>query len=60
MVSMKTIPVCDADSLKDGEMSVVLIADALSRSRTFVLFHTLTRLAGKKSILEMERFCCPR
>ena len=27
MVSMKTLPVCDADSLKDGEMSVILIAD---------------------------------
>jgi len=29
MVSTKTIPVCDADSLKDGEMSVALIADAI-------------------------------
>jgi len=35
MVSTKTIPVCDADSLKDGEMSVSLIADAISRRRTY-------------------------
>jgi nitrite reductase/ring-hydroxylating ferredoxin subunit len=42
MVSTKTIPVCDADSLKDGEMSVALIADAISRCHrtTFLVPHT--------------------
>ena len=45
---MKTIPVCDLDSLKDGEMLVTLIADAISRRHTHVLFRTLIRLAGKK------------
>lgn len=48
MVSTKTIAVCDADSLKDGEMSVVLIADAISRCRIHVLLRALTRPAGKK------------
>jgi len=45
---MKTIPVCDLDSLKDGEMSVTLIADAISRRHTHVSFRALIRLCRKE------------
>ena len=60
MVSTKKIAVCDEDSLKDGEMSVALIADTVFRFCVHVSFHTLTQLAGRKSILAVGKFCCPR
>ena len=60
MVSTKTIAVCDESSLNDGEMWVALITDDVSPSplRTS-LIRTLTRSAGKKSILAVERFYYP-
>lgn len=56
---MKTLPVCDEDSLKDGEMWVHLIADALGpyHRRIRIPFRTLTQISGRKSILVAARCC---